>query len=149
MALTDKYSATCSLLCIVAFACLTISKCRIGHEAAGGPMGNKIIAGMLFCQRVRICSHACVPAACARLLVPRPFRASVWACHAWMQHVYTNWYAWLMAAQASTLLCGPPSSSLAPSMLHATTASTPSARGSLSSLDALPRPLECHRAVVG
>jgi Ca2+/Na+ antiporter len=37
-----------SVLCIVAFACLTISKCRIGHEAAGGPMGNKIIAGIYF-----------------------------------------------------------------------------------------------------
>jgi len=35
-----------SVLCIVAFGCLIINNCRIGHEAAGGPMGNKIIAGI-------------------------------------------------------------------------------------------------------
>jgi len=37
-----------SVLCIVAFGCLIINNCRIGHEAAGGPMGNKIIAGIYF-----------------------------------------------------------------------------------------------------
>jgi len=36
-------------LCLVAFGLLTLNGCLIGHQAAGGKTGNKIMAGIFFC----------------------------------------------------------------------------------------------------